>query len=289
MENSKDSLGDRMKKMEKLNEPQLNSSLPIISRLDGKAFHSFTKDLKRPFDESFSNLMKETTKFLVEETNARIGYTQSDEISLVFYPQSEKSYIFFDGKFSKMTSILASMATYFFNNKLPEYLPKKNNMALFDCRVFNVPSKTEAVNCLIWREADARRNSISMAAQAQFSHNTLLKKSSNEMLQMLMEKGINWHNYPNFFKHGTYIQRVIKSMKFSTEEIDKLPEKHEARKNPNLEIERSVVEILNMEFPLSKYDNREEIVFDGAKPHLTKELNEYTDILTLLSKRNSIY
>ena len=280
---TKDALGERMKGFEKAKEPKLDSSLPIIVRIDGKAFHTFTKGLKRPYDESLSKLMVETTKFLVEETNARIGYTQSDEISLVFYPQSEDSYIFFDGKFSKMTSIIASLTTYFFNKNLITYLSeKKDKYALFDCRVFNVPSKDEAVNCLIWRELDARKNSISMAAQSVYSHKELLNKTSQDKLKMLEEKGINWHEYPMFFKHGTYIQRVKKFIKFSTEELERLPEKHEARKNPDLTIERQVVEVLALEFPLIKYDNKIEMVFEGEAPHITHYLDEYINTKSLM-------
>ena len=278
-----DNLGDRMKAFEKALEPKLSSEDTIIARIDGKAFHTFTKGLNRPYDINLSDLMTDTTKFLVEETNSRIGYTQSDEITLVFYPESINSYIFFNGKFSKLTSILASLTTYYFNKNLEKYLPsKKDNMALFDCRVFNVPNKLEAVNCLIWRELDARKNSISMAAQSVYSHNELLKKNSKEKIEMLKDKGIDWHSYPMFFKHGTYLQRVKKLSKFTCDELANLPEKHAARKDPNLIFQRSVVDRLELAYPLIKYSNKLEIVFEGASPLITDYYSdEYINVKAL--------
>ena len=112
------SLGDRMKWYEKnFSLPKAVPMLPVIARLDGRAFHTWTKGLSKPFDQAFMDVMAYTTKRLVEETNAVIGYTQSDEISLIFYSEKPSSQVFFDGKQQKIVSNLASMCTAFFNNQ----------------------------------------------------------------------------------------------------------------------------------------------------------------------------
>jgi tRNA(His) guanylyltransferase len=233
--------------------------LPIMIRIDGKCFSSFTKGLERPYDVRLSNLMIDTTKFLVEETNACIGYTQSDEISLVL-----DNNVFFDGRISKITSVVASLTTAFFNSELSEFLPeKRNKLALFDCRCWNVPSKDEAVNSLIWRELDATKNSISMAAMKYYSHNQLMDKNSSQKQEMLFSKGVNWNDYPPFFKRGTYIQKKKVIRKFTSEELDKLPPKHEARFKPGLEVERTEINILDIP-PMTKISNRVDVVFNGA-------------------------
>lgn len=187
----KDDLGDRMKFYERQYTADVFlPMIPTVARLDGRSFHTFTKGLKRPYDEGMSQLMIETTKFLVEKTNANVGYTQSDEITLLWFNEDWGSSIFFEGKVHKMTSILSSMTSVFFNKNLEKYLPeKKNEMPLFDCRVFQVPEQ-EAPNVFIWREQDASRNSIQMAARAYFSYSECVNKSCSELQDMLHEKGV---------------------------------------------------------------------------------------------------
>jgi tRNA(His) 5'-end guanylyltransferase len=268
----KDSLGDRMKFYEGngVGEQRLIPMVPVLARLDGKAFHTFTRGLRRPFDQRLSNLMVDTTKFLVAETNAKVGHTQSDEITLVWLTDSYDSEMYFDGRIQKLVSILAARCSVFFNRELAARIPEKADaFPVFDCRVWNVPNKTEAINALIWRQNDATRNSISMAAQANFSHKQLQGKSCDEMQKMLFqEKGINWNDYPDFFKRGTFVQRRTVVRPFTTDEIDKLPPKHEARRNPDLKIERSEIRVV--EWPqLTKVINREDLVFSGADIPLT--------------------
>lgn len=257
-----DDLGNRMKLYEGIEANRiLIPQLPVVIRLDGKAFHSFTKGLKRPYDERFSNLMIETTKFLVNKTNARVGYCQSDEISLVFCPDNFNSEPIFGGRICKLTSIVSSMCTAFFNSKLEDFIPeKKGILACFDCRVWNVPSLIEAANVLVWRELDATKNAISMAAQSVFSHKQLQNKNSSQMQEMMYTKGVNFNNYPTFFKRGTYVRRVTKKIPFSTEELKKLPAKHKARVISGLMVERSVVEQIELE-PILKIKNRVEFLF----------------------------
>jgi tRNA(His) 5'-end guanylyltransferase len=146
-------------------------------------------------------------------------------------------------------------------------MPERQRAACpqFDCRVFSVPNETEAANCLLWRELDATRNSVSMAAQANFSHKELQGKSCAEMHDMLFNKSINWNNYPDFFKRGTYVQRINVVRPFTVEEIDKLPPKHMARTNPNLTVERTDYIEIKMP-PFMKVINRENVIFRGESP-----------------------
>lgn len=266
-----DTLGDRMKAFEMAEAGRmLIPGLPIMCRLDGRSFSQFTKGLKRPYDERMSSLMCATAKFIAEETNAKIVYTQSDEISVVLYTDNLESQTFFDGRIQKLTSVIASMATAYFNKHLSAYLPEKaNKLPMFDCRVWNLPSLEEVCKCLLWRELDATKNSISMAAQHYYSHKELHEKNGSEKIEMLHKKGIIWDKYPSFFKRGSYLRRVTRLVKFSSEELEKLPEKHEARINPDLMVERSVVE--NVEFPpLTKVSNRVDTLFKGIEPIVTE-------------------
>lgn len=277
MGSDKTALGDRMKWYEsRFTNDQFMPMVPVIARLDGRAFHSFTKGLKRPYDEQLSNLMNMTTQFLVRETNARCGYTQSDEITLVWLAEDWESEIFFAGKLQKMNSILASMTTAFFNRHMPAFLPEKaNEMPLFDCRVFQVPTDWEATNCFIWREMDATRNSVQMAARAIFSHSECENKDTSQLQEMLWQEGINWNNYPAFFKRGTYVRRREVERPFTSEELEALPLKHAARTNPDLKIKRRVV--MNENFPpLAKIANREQVILHGADPVL-KEVEDVVD------------
>jgi tRNA(His) 5'-end guanylyltransferase len=262
-----DTLGDRIKFYESQGLPdRFLPLLPVVIRLDGVAFHTFTKGLSRPYDKRLSDLMIETTKFLVKETNARCGYTQSDEITLVLFSDTHESQIYFDGRVQKILSVLPARASVFFNEKLTSYLPEKAGVSpVFDCRAFTVPNKTEAVNTLIWREKDATRNSVSMAAQAYYSHKELDKKSSSDKQELLFKKGINWNDYPAFFKRGTYVQRKLIDRPFSSIELATLPDKHEAKTNPELVIKRTDYVVLEMP-PILKVMNKVEVVFDGATP-----------------------
>ena len=267
---SEDNLGDRMKGYEMAEAGRmLMPGLPILIRLDGKAFHTFTKGLQRPFDKRLSDLMVDTTKFLVEQSNAVVGYTQSDEISLAIYTDDPNSEVYFGGRIQKLCSVLASMATAYFNRHLPTAIPEKaDKFAYFDSRVWNVPTLVEAANVFVWRELDATKNAISMAAQHYFSHTALQGKHGSEMQEMLFSQhGVNFNDYPSFFKRGSYVRRVTKAIKFSAEEISRLPPKHAARTNPDLMIERSVVE--RVELPkMPSVANKVDVLFNGADPVL---------------------
>lgn len=269
MSKGKDEFGDRMKMYESAEAGRrFMPLLPVIARLDGRNFSRWTKGLERPYDVRLSKLIEKVTIDLVRETNANIGYTQSDEITLGFYSDNFKSQIFFDGRIQKMTSVLASLTTGYFNQRaqlmLPTHIMNKS-LAFFDCRVWQLPNTTEATNAFLWRELDAVKNSVGMAARHYYSHNQLYGLGKAEMMDLLMEKGVNWNDYPSAFKRGTYIQRRNTKRKFTEEEIERLPHQHEARSNPNLEVERSIVVVLDMP-PLSKVQNKVGVIFEGAVP-----------------------
>lgn len=263
----KTSFGDRMKLYEGAEAGRrLMPLLPVCARIDGKTFSRFTRGLRRPYDERLSRLMVDVTTWLVEQTQASLGYTQSDEISLVFYSDNFRTQIYLDGRVQKMTSILASMATARFNALLPQRIPERQGqVALFDARVWSVPNPTEAANVFLWREQDATKNSVSMAARDHFSHKALHGKSAAQMQEMLFSKGINWNDYPAFFKRGTFVQRQRVVRRFTAQELEALPPQHQAHQDPDLMVERSQVGVLEMP-PFGKVTNREEVLFQGAAP-----------------------
>lgn len=246
MSNKKDSLGDRMKGYENITRTYLTRRIPVIIRLDGKAFHSFTRGLKKPFDDILVKSMQDTMKYLCENIQGCVlGYTQSDEITLVLVDyQSRDTSAWFDNNIQKMASISASMATISFyhnfrNNMIhwvdnnvgdivdgdadkfkysKTIVDKTNAYAMFDSRVFNIP-KEEVVNCLIWRQQDATRNSIQSVGQANFSPKQLLGKKCNDIQDMLMlEKNINWNDYPTTLKRGSCCIKVPVKINEDTEQ-----------------------------------------------------------------------
>lgn len=263
----KDDLGNRMKEYEMAEAGhRLMPRLPICARIDGKRFSRFTEGLARPYDVRLSRLMVETTRHLVEETVALVGYTQSDEISLVWHDAEPGAQSFLDRRVQKLTSILASMTTAWFNAHLAEAIPEKaGTLALFDCRVWAVPDREEAANVLLWRELDATKNSVSMATRAHYTHAEVVDRDNAQMHELLFKKGVNWNDYPPFFKRGTFVRRQPVERAFTVSELDALPPQHAARKNPQLVVTRTVVAELEMP-AFGKVLNRVGVIFEGEAP-----------------------
>ena len=263
-----DSFGDRMKMYEGIEAGRrFMPLLPIVARIDGRAFSKFTRGFAKPFDQRMSDAMIATTKHLVKHTNALMGYTQSDEISLVWLSNDIKELVWFDGRISKMISQLSAQATLMFYREVVDRMPEyADRLPTFDARCWQVPNKEEAVNALLWREQDATRNSIQMAGHTYFSAKQLHKKSTSDIQDMLhAEHGINWNNYPAFFKRGVFIQRSTVTGPLSLQELENLPPRHHARTNPDLQKERKVISTIEMP-PFGKVLNRVEVVFEGAYP-----------------------
>lgn len=190
-----------------------------IIRLDGKAFHTYTKGFKRPYDEGLMRIMDQTAIKLCQSIQgAKLAYVQSDEISILLTDfDTNQTDAWFDGNIQKITSISASIATAAFNNGMyldEEIMADMSKVAYFDSRVFTIPEATEVSNYLIWRQQDATRNSIQMGAQSMYSQKELNKKNTSELQEMMFQKGINWNDYPVGFKRGRIIlkenQEVIK-------------------------------------------------------------------------------
>lgn len=201
-------LSDRMKEYERAYDIQMTRRIPIIIRLDGRAFHSWTRRVgcKKPFDDGLMELMANTTKYLCENISGCIfGYTQSDEISLlVVNNQNNNSQAWFENRIQKMVSISSSLATYFFNNNSPF---ERDVPAFFDSRVFILP-KFEIKNYFLWRQRDAEKNSISSLAQSLYSHRELQHKNSSDKQEMCFQKGINWNNLYTPKKRGYAIYKT---------------------------------------------------------------------------------
>lgn len=261
------SLGDRMKEYESLEAGRrLMPGLPVLARIDGRSFSHFTRDLERPFDSRLSRVMIDSTRFLVEETGALVGYTQSDEISLVWHSEDPKVEMLFDGRVQKLSSVLAALATVEFNRLLWASIPgHADRRPVFDCRVWSVPSREEAANTFLWRERDATKNSVSMAARAFYSHAEIYGKSGREMQAMLLQKDVNWNDYPSSFKRGTFVQRRPVLRRFTTREIESLPPKHHARLDPGLEYERWETAEIEMP-PFGRVRNRVDVIFERQTP-----------------------
>lgn len=224
---NKDSLGDRMKGYENAYRIYLPRRLPVIVRVDGRAFHTLTKCFKRPFDSLFHNVMVQTAIALCKEiSGAKIAYTQSDEISvLITNNDTIDTQPWFGNNLQKLVSLAASIATLSFNNAL--YVNNKsirfadtvdykylndiyNNAwshATFDARAFVLP-EDEVCNYFIWRQQDATRNSIQAAAQALYSHKELHGKSCDDLQEMIFQKGINWNDYEVWQKRGSCIYKM---------------------------------------------------------------------------------
>lgn len=199
-------LGDRMKGYEAAHRAVLPRRTYTLLRLDGRSFHSYLRGCVRPFDETFMADMDAVAEALCAEVSgAAFAYTQSDEISLLVTDFAAlQTQPWFGGVVAKVLSVSASLATAVLNERRP------GKRALFDARAFTMADPVEVANYFIWRQRDAVRNSISMAAQARFSHKRLHGVSSSGMQELLFtEVGINWNDYPDFCKRGRVTVRQV--------------------------------------------------------------------------------
>lgn len=267
----KDDLGDRMKMYEGIeSDRMLIPRLPIYARLDGRAFSKFTRHMQRPFDQRLMTAMVDTTKYLVQQTHALVGYTQSDEISLAWYHSEPRSESLFGGRIQKLCSVLAGIASAYFTSILPmsEYFGEcthlyEDPIQSFDCRVMNFPNKEECANMFLWREQDATKNAINSLARCFFSHKQLQNKTGKEMQEMLwLHHKVNFNDYPERFKRGTFVRRIVEERILTEEELQNIPEQH----RPTGPVTRSKTIALLGIPKFSSITNRVEFIFDGAKP-----------------------
>lgn len=278
-------LAKRMKKYEAVPKNTLMRRTPVIIRVDGRAFHTFTKGFQKPFDDVLMRVMQDTMKYLCENIQGCVfGYTQSDEITLILIDYKKlNSEAWFDYEVQKMCSIVASMATMAFNRLFmyeyeefnrwiyegsPTDEDKRLNDvyynamckgAMFDARAFNLP-KEEVTNNIYWRQLDASRNSIQMVGQANFSHRELLNKTCDQIQDMLMtQRGINWNDIGTSYKRGSC---CVRNRRFISTSVDGT-ETCEIR-NPK---EPETAWIIDNDIPIFKGEGRryiDELIFIGG-------------------------
>jgi tRNA(His) 5'-end guanylyltransferase len=206
-------LGDRMKAYECAARTILPPRTYSVLRVDGRAFHSYLRGAERPFDYAFMADMDATAMALCEDIQGAVfAYVQSDEISVLMTDfTGPNSQPWFAGEVQKQVSIAAATATAALNARRydgPNGAPPSDRLAAFDARVFTLPSAVEVANYYLWRQRDAVRNSIAMAAQARFSHRQLHGVNTGRMQEMLRaEHGINWNDYPDGAKRGRVVVR----------------------------------------------------------------------------------
>jgi len=207
-----DNLGDRIKRYEHVSRQSLIPNSYIILRVDGKAFHTFTKGMDRPFDDKLTKAMiRAGEKVSKEMSGFKLGYHQSDEFTFMLTDtDSYDTQVWFDGEIQKLCSVTASLFGAHFNKEMG------GTICAFDCRAFNVP-KEDVANVFIWRQKDWERNSLNMLASSFFSHKELQGKSCEQRHDMLHSIGENWADLPDVYKNGTFISmhgRMSKKMDY---------------------------------------------------------------------------
>jgi len=258
--------------------------LPVCIRLDGRAFHNVTKNCLRPFDDELREVMCRVTTALMEECNAVIGYTQSDEITLVLKPMAHIGDYYFGGRIQKICSMLSAVASVKFNYLVHDVEFTKlerrigGRTAYFDCRAWNVPHMDFAALVLSWRQADAIKNSISMVAQSLYPHKELLGKNSDDKMDMIKKKGYamkwnakSWSGEWFFDKEamnmqGVFIVRKLITRQLTKEELENLPPMHKARQNPDMTFLRHAY-IRFAGVILRNITNQAGYLFNGEVPH----------------------
>jgi len=202
------SLGQRIKEnYEYRARTKLIRRMPVIIRLDGKSFHTLTKNCQKPFDTSFQQVMEYTALYLIQEVQGcKLAYVQSDEISLLLTDYATfNTEAWFDNNIQKICSVSAGMASANFSILWSE-------IGIFDARAFNLP-KEEVNNYFLWRQQDWAKNSVQMLARAHFSHKELQNKKIADMHEMLYTKGINWAKLDAKWKNGTTLYKYEKTIK----------------------------------------------------------------------------
>jgi tRNA(His) guanylyltransferase len=261
-----DTFGDRCKRFEAAEAGRrAMPGIPLLARLDGRAFHTFARGLPRPYDERLTTCMIETTRALVDDLKAIAGYTQSDEITLLWWVPSAGPAIYpFDGRFQKIASVAAGLASAVFMREMLARIPEKaRSTPCFDARAWQVPSREDALDVFLWREDDAAKNSVSMAARALYTHKELHGKGGPELHELLHAKGVNWNDYPPRFKRGTYVRREQTVRRLTDDERLRIPEPH--RPDAGATFLRGEVRPIALP-PLRRVQNALQVLFNGAEP-----------------------
>jgi tRNA(His) 5'-end guanylyltransferase len=257
-----DSLGDVMKSFERVETDRAAAPGEIvIVRIDGASFSRFTSHLEKPFDERLHRAMIEASRKVVEDFKCRIGYTQSDEATFVLW--EPEGTLPFGGKFQKIATRFATkFATAFLLQALklfPEAVEEQ--VPEFDGRSHSLPTPEYGAKNVFWRETDARKNAVSMLAQAEFSQSVLQGRSSQEMKEMLAGKGIDFHAQPEAFRRGTFLRRMVVERELEPERLARIPED----RRPKGPVRRSVVAEVPLPH-LTFVENLTEVIILGEEP-----------------------
>ena len=212
-------LAIRIKGYETSGKLELDPTLPIVIRLDGNSFSKFTKRFNKPFDRVITSAMEEATKAVFDRiSNVKIGYTQSDEITLILLPTKDGV---LGNRIDKICSLLAARCSNIFNDYLRSMFPDEDFFAEFDCRAFNVPSLSEAKNALLWRQFDCWKNYVGVVAHHKFGTKKLHKKNTSEKIAMLKEFGIDvYTDFNEKYHYGLLF--------FKTKKLVPIPEEYKS-------------------------------------------------------------
>ena len=258
----------RMKTYEAVTtETKLIERLPIYARIDMRAGHTWCRGLQKPFDQNYAAAMRGATKYIVEETGAAVGMTQSDEASFVWLDDTK---VPFGTRLFKLQSVLASMFTAAFmrqyiNANMLDMVMKR--LPSFDCRVLNMPSLTEAANMITWRSMDSVKNSITLLALEYFSNKQIHGKNGEERIRMLAEKGVDYYALPEEYRIGAFFRRETYKKMLSSEELAKIPEKQRILdENGKMTVVSSHVVPFSLGMRLDEIANKEGFLFMGETP-----------------------
>ena len=259
------SLAVRMKEYEFTTTNRLlMQQLPVYARVDLRAGHTFCHSLDKPFDNDFVSVMQKTCAHLVEETNAVVGFVESDEVSLAWL---EPSKVPFETRLFKLESVLAAMATsaftlYGLETKFADRIKKM--MPHFDCRVCQLPTLDELANMFLWRQQDCVKNSITMVALSKFSHNQLQGKNSIDKINMLVDAGLDYYrDIPEHLRLGSFFRREIYFKTLTDEELAKIPTKQRnIDANGKMTAIRSHVVQFYPKYPLQDTKNKAGVLFN---------------------------
>jgi tRNA(His) guanylyltransferase len=265
IEMKNDEFGDRMKAYEAIEaQRRLDPFKPICARIDGRRFSKFTAGFKKPFDSDLTRAMQETCRRLVEETDARIGYVQSDEISLIWLTRDEQGSLLFDARAQKLASVAAALATSFFTfaliQKHQDLLAERT--PVFDARVWQVPDKTEAANTILWRVQDAKKNSVSAACRSIARPSEMKGLDQTAMRKLMLDRGLDYDAaIQPVEKFGTLFQRRKEMRKLDDETWDKIPLSH--RPEARIVSRSRVVNLEPVYF--GDVENRTQVIFDSEQ------------------------
>lgn len=200
--------GDRMKVYERVNSNKLTCRTPVIIRVDGRSFHTFTRGFDKPFDKRLISIMQRVAEDLMRLSgNCVLAYVQSDEINVLMNDwKTIETQPFFDNKIQKIASIFSAAATSSFINNWFRFTGDLEDIQ-FDARCFNIP-KDDVANYFIWRQQDWTRNSIQMTGRSKFSQKEMQDKNQYEIQEMLWAKHeINWDKFDTVLKRGTFLYK----------------------------------------------------------------------------------